>query len=178
MPLITGAFKDYEWLETEHEFETVVTLCPGIALRKYLAITSVDCGVFHAVAQSKVPGWECEGGISYSPRVEAIESLPSDCFLAFSEWYIYDAVTRQGTLCSGNPFETEMVPPNVFAFVNFVGFRPSDDGVGPLFWRQLEWMRPASYISEGYDRLIFVSRDQALFSSVREKLERVPVDEP
>jgi len=180
MPLITGVHGDYEWLEAEHRLKDVLALCPDIVVGRYVAITAVDSGEFRPTEADRAAGWSTSGRIAYSPLVASLESLPAHCCATpcgpFDEWYIYGAATNLGTICHANPFETEMAPPHVFAFVNMF-FRPADDGVAPLFWKQLDWMRPLSYIGDGRDRLIFASCDKALFASVREALERNPNDE-
>jgi hypothetical protein len=39
-----------------------------------------------------------------------------------------------------------------------------------IFWRQLEWIRPEVYVSDGRDNLTFVCREMALFESVYTRL--------
>lgn len=78
-----------------------------------------------------------------------------------------------GNLCSGNPFTTGIGPGNVFAFVNFF-FRPSDpkwQAITDLFWKQMAWMQPESYIADGLECLIFATRNDELFDSVRIALD-------
>jgi hypothetical protein len=40
-----------------------------------------------------------------------------------------------------------------------------------MFWRQLEWVDPESYIGDGNDCLTFVTRNAALFNTVHERLK-------
>jgi hypothetical protein len=42
--------------------------------------------------------------------------------------------------------------------------------IADLFWAQIEWMRPDSYLGDGDRCLVFVSSDHELFGGVREIL--------
>jgi hypothetical protein len=58
---------------------------------------------------------------------------------------------------------------HVANFVNFGGFSLHDpvlQDLADLFWKQLEAIRPESYIADG-DFLNFVSCDRELFAAVR-----------
>jgi hypothetical protein len=57
-------------------------------------------------------------------------------------------------------------------FVNFAeGFelhQPND--LVPLFWRQLKWIRPESYIADTHHLLTFVTTDRNVFEAARQAL--------
>ena len=184
MPIFTGVHKQYEWLETEHRLKEVVALCPQIVLGRYFAVTAVDSGEFRLSEANVSAGWKSAGRIAYSPLVESIAAVPEDCCGRacgpFDEWYVYETPTQQGSLCMDNPFTTEMAPPNVFAFVNLGEFCPSNPEMQPiteLFWKQIEWMQPQSYIADGNACLVFASRDKSLFAGVLDTLEKYPSKE-
>jgi len=39
-----------------------------------------------------------------------------------------------------------------------------------MFWKQMEWIRPESYIGDGGECLTFVSRNDRLFETVLRRL--------
>ena len=58
-------------------------------------------------------------------------------------------------------------------FVNYGGFAldcVEMNDLASLFWEQLEWIRPESYIADG-DFLNFVTSNKALFAIVRDNLK-------
>jgi hypothetical protein len=72
-------------------------------------------------------------------------------------------------------FTTAVAPGTVFAFINFFGFQLSEPEMQPvtdLFWKQMEWMQPESYIGDGRQCLVFATRNKALlFAAVGKALE-------
>jgi hypothetical protein len=61
--------------------------------------------------------------------------------------------------------------------VNFYAFRlhdldPSSQTLVDLFWKQLEWIQPESYIADGDGYLTVVSYDKALFGILRQALSK------
>jgi hypothetical protein len=142
----------------------------------------VDSGSFSLSEDDRAAGWTNTGGIAYSPRLESVAMLPPDCCCreccGFYEWYIFGTEpTPLGSICRANVFETAIAPPNVFQFINFGGFQLSDlqmKAITDLFWRQMAWVRPESYLGDGDGRLIFVSSDHECFRSVNDILSRCP----
>ena len=180
MCFFTGSYGDYQWLESYPDLDTFIKTCPQSVLGKFLVITSVDSGEFRAAAT--LDGWRVSEGIAYSPRIDSIDDLPEDAFYSFSEWYIYDVPTQVGRISKENIFASEIAPPDVFTFVNYFGFSFSNPEMQPvveLFWKQLNWMRPVSYVADGANGNIspasngmaFVSRDPICFQSVRRSME-------
>ena len=53
-------------------------------------------------------------------------------------------------------------------FVNWYFYpKPDDtDVLSEMFWNQIEWTQPESYISDGSECVTFVSRNQHLFDTV------------
>jgi hypothetical protein len=143
----------------------------------YLAVTSFDSGYLSLNDAEKAAGWESRGNIAYSPRIQSVETLPVRG--GYDEWYLFGAPVDFGQVGIGNVFEAPLLPGQVEVFVNFGdGFglhRPEEQSLAILFWRQLEWIRPESYIADGDHFLTFVSSDASLFAAVRHALgERVP----
>jgi hypothetical protein len=99
-----------------------------------------------------------------------------DCY-GFDEWFIFDEHPAVlGTLSDANPFTTEIAHGSVFAFINLGGFSLSDPGmraVADLFWRQVDWIKPHSYLGDGENHLIYATQDEDLFAAVKESLHHV-----
>jgi hypothetical protein len=61
--------------------------------------------------------------------------------------------------------------------VNFFGFalhNPEMSDLVRLFWKQIGWIQPESYIADGAAGLLtFVSRDEDIFATVRNALSDV-----
>jgi len=179
----TGAHGPYRWLEADHDLREFLSLCPGTLVGRHIAITALDSGSFNPSGEDRAAGWSDSGGIAYSPRLESVAMLPPNCCCreccgGFDEWYIFGAKPRLlGSICHANIFDTEIAPPNVFQFINFGGFQLSDPqfkAISDLFWKQMEWVRPESYLGDGDCSLLFVSSDSERFGSVRDILSRSP----
>lgn len=162
----TGSRGCYFWLTSaDHDLDYLLTSCPQIFLGKYLAVTSFDSGSLVPNEDEVVAGWECRGGIAYSPKIESVEKLPHDLY---DEWYLLGVPRDLGNLFEGNVFETSMQIGQVAAFVNFGGFSLHSHemkDLADLFWLQLELIRPESFIADG-GLLNFVTCDEQLFAAV------------
>ena len=178
----TGAHGPYKWLEADHDLREFLSLCPDAIVGRHIAITAVDSGSFSPSEQDRAAGWSASGGIAYSPRLQAIAMLPPRCCCTdccrFDEWYIFGTEPRPlGSICHANVFESAIAPPNVFQFVNFGRFRFSDPQmkiIADLFWKQMGWVGPESYVGDGDSCLVFVSSDHRIFDSVHDLLSRSP----
>ncbi len=172
-PLTTGTHGAYRWLITsEHDLDDLLTLCPTVVLGRYLAVTSFDSGALTLDDAEKLAGWEARGDIAYSASVPSVEKLPARG--GYDEWYVFGARVDLGRLGKGDVFEAPLLPGQVEVFVNFSdGFdlrRIDADDLADLFWRQLEWIRPESYIADGGSFMTFVTRDESLFAAVQRAL--------
>jgi hypothetical protein len=82
-----------------------------------------------------------------------------------------------GELWHGNVFEAPITPGQVCRFVNFgPGFalhNPEMWSLVSLFWKQLDWIQPESYIADADMFLTFVSRNEDIFVSVRNALSDI-----
>jgi hypothetical protein len=172
---VTGA---YEWLEIDYGLRAFVQLCPEVVVGNYVAITSFDSGFYFPCETDLAKGWHSAGNIAYSPRLGSADELPPDCCGSdsggYDEWYVFADPRELGELCRENVFTTAVVPGTVFALINFCGFQLSEPEMQPvtdLFWKQIEWMQPESYIGDGQQCLVFASRNRALFATVRNALE-------
>jgi len=176
--MITGVHETYSWLETDHDLQGLLRLCPEAVLNRYLAITAVDSGSFAPSEGDKANGWNESGGIAYSPSIGSLQALPSNCCCrhcyGFDEWYIFDRPPDPfGKICHANVFTTAIVPGNVFAFINFGGFslsNPEMSAIADLFWRQIHWMQPSAYLADGQHHLIFATHNDDLFAAVKRTL--------
>jgi len=62
--------------------------------------------------------------------------------------------------------------------VNYYSFALHDttaQSITDLFWKQMAWIQPESFISDGGTYLTFVSRNQDLFTAVHKALMSSPV---
>lgn len=62
-------------------------------------------------------------------------------------------------------------------YVGYFGFRVSDSDdliqcLVEMFWKQIEWIQPESYVADGSDYLNVVTRNSELLRRVRDRLER------
>jgi|HubBroStandDraft_5_1064220.scaffolds.fasta_scaffold48137_4 hypothetical protein len=175
--MITGVHGEYQWLEVDHELSKFLEICPQAILGRYLAITAMDSGSFVPSEIERAGGWIDICGVAYSPSIRSSADLPKNSYgrdcCGFDEWYVFDAPPQSlGTICHENVFTTELAPGTVFAFINLF-LVLSDPEMAPItefFWRQMQWIRPESYLGDGRDCLIFSTRNKELFVSAREAL--------
>ena len=165
--LIVGSQGLYEWLVMDEDFD-LLQLCPEVALGKYVAITSIDSSEFVPTDKEIAIGWQSRGKIAYSPKIQNAEELPHD---GWDEWYIFDNPPDLGTShLTENIFEVPQERGHVGVFVNY-GFALApperSDSLATLFWQQLAWIRPESYVADN-DYLSFISMNKALFAGVRD----------
>ncbi len=180
--MTTGTHGVYKWLEVDHDLGEFLSLCPGAIVGRYLAISAVDSGCFEPSEQDRAVGWNASGGVAYGPRMESIAMLPSNCCCrercGYDEWYIFqNQAPPLGSVCRANVFTSEIGPGNVFQFVNFMGCRFSDPqmkAISDLFWRQMDWVQPESYVGDGGDCLLFATRNSGLYLAVRDTLSKQP----
>ena len=171
MSLETGYRNGYEWLITDHDLSEFLQLCPDTILGKYIAVTADDSGPMTLLDAEMAGGWTQANAIAYSPRLLQVDGLPHQGCGHFHEWYVFETPIILGTLFTGNVFEAAMEPGKVAVFVNYLSSRVNaDDEVARLFWKQLAWIRPESYLADGDAQLTFVSWNSELFSRVRETL--------
>jgi len=164
-----GSHGEYEWLTTtSDDFDSLLTLCPTAVLGKYVAVTSFDSGSLDLNDEEKAAGWESRMGIAYSPLIQSVGTLPQRG--GFDEWYVFGTPVDLGEKGQGNIFEAPLSAGQVEVFVNFgQGFDlHQPNGLVPLFWRQLEWIRPESYIADTHHLLTFVSTNRSVFAAVRQ----------
>jgi hypothetical protein len=170
----TGSHGAYRWLTTgEHDLDTLLRRCPQALIGKYIAVTSLDSGPMALTDEEERVGWQSRNEIAYSPQLQSVrdcrtERSPGGC-AGFNEWYVFDSPFDLGQLWHGNVFEAPMTPGQVCTFVNFFGFALHDPAMSALvnlFWRQLDWIQPESYVADGDLILTFVSRDEDMFAVV------------
>ncbi len=182
--VFSGAHGPYHWLtSTERYIGHLVELCPDVIVGRYLAVTAIDGGSPWLTDAQREAGWELRSGIAYSQRISAAAELfyqrDGDDRPGYDEWYLFDEPpTHLGEVLKGNPFEEDNKPRpgRLLVFVNWVGFfvlhdpHPSVQTITGMFWRQLEWVQPDIYVSDGKESLTFVCRHEALFNSVHQRL--------
>jgi hypothetical protein len=139
----------------------------------YLAVTSLDSGPFLPDDAEKVAGWWHKTGITYSPRIESLKTLPPHEL--YDEWYIFRAPRELGEIDREDVFNAPISPGHVEVFVNFYGFAldaPEVQELVSLFWRQMERIQPESYLAQSdYGFMTFVTRDPKLFARVAHQLQ-------
>lgn len=170
--LTTGCEGVYEWLVTDEDFDLFLQISPDVVLGKHVAITSIDSGELVPTKEEMVSGWQSRGKIAYSPKVENVEALPR---AGWAEWYIFDHPADLGTsYLAGNIFEVPHEQGHLGVFVNY-GFAlhpPRAKGLVDMFWQQLAWVSPESYVADN-DFLTFVTRDKALFGRVHDAFRKL-----
>ncbi|HTR36038.1 MAG TPA: hypothetical protein VMH80_09065 [Bryobacteraceae bacterium] len=178
----TGSHEPYLWLTSAEQYiSTLVQLCPEVAIGRYLAVTSIDSGTPWLTDQQASAGWQRRSGLVYSPRLATTDELfyqrdGLDC-PGYDEWYLFDnGAPDLGERITENPFEEAHAPRpgRLMVFVGYPAFvlhDPDEQTLANMFWRQLEWVRPESYVADGRDHLTFVSRNAALFDTVYERLK-------
>lgn len=181
LTMLAGSQGPYRWLTTgEHDLDTLRQRCPQALVGKYIAVTSLDSGPMDLTDDEKRAGWESRNEIAYSPQIRSAEDCrtersPGGC-VGFNEWYVFNSRFDLGQLWHGNVFEAPMTPGHVCTFVNFFGFalhNPEMSDLVSLFWKQLDWIQPESYIADGDVLLTFVSRNEDLFVAVRNALSDI-----
>jgi hypothetical protein len=153
-------------------------LCPEVVENRYPVITSVDSGSFRPEPEDRARGWSEAGGIAYGPVVDSIQALPPHCLYgsccAYLEWYLFETQPRSlGTISLDNVFEAVIEPGVIFRFINFLGFAFSDAPMKPvadLFWEQMAWIRPESFLAVAAGCQLFASRNSILFDGVVQAL--------
>lgn len=167
--LTLGSQGLYEWLVTDEDFD-VLQLCPEIVLGKYVAVTSIDSSQFVPTEKEMAAGWKTYGKIAYSPKIQHADDLPRE---GWDEWYIFNDPTDLGTsYLQENIFEVSRGQGHLSVFVNycFALHQPEMDSLTTLFWKQMEWIRPESYVADS-DYLNFVSMNKAVFASVHDAVK-------
>ena len=175
--VIAGERGAYQWISAPHEVGQLLDLCPQTVVGKYVAITVIDSGVVRLSEDDRRAGWTSRGEIAYSPRVRSIDLLHMTRQEGFQEWYIFAGPTTLGGASRENVFEPPPVPDVVMVFAHYYAFalhNPKVSDLTDLFWRQLEWIQPESYVADGSECLTFVTRNHELFESVHEVLKANP----
>jgi hypothetical protein len=174
-----GSHGVYRWVtSTKDDIGKIIRLCPDVWKGRYLAVTSTDSGEPKWWVE-KLKGWEYRGGIGYSPRLQSLEGVLYQTdgpeFAGFDEWYLFETKTDLGEVIKGNPFEEQNLfgLGRIVAFVNFF-YSPeqTDNALSEMFWNQIDWIKPESYISDGSECVTFVSRNPAAFDVVKRCLEQ------
>jgi hypothetical protein len=181
-PAVTGSHGAYRWLTTaQHELDTLLLRCPQAVVGKYVAVTSLDSGPMALTDAEKRGGWRSRNEIAYSPQIQSAENgrterLPDGC-ASFNEWYVFNSPFDLGELWHGNVFEAPITPGQVSTFVNFgpsfALHNPEMASLVSLFWKQLDWIQPESYIADADMLLTFVSRNEDIFVAVRNALSDI-----
>ena len=167
--LIGGSPGGYEWLVTDENVD-LLQLCPEVVLGKYVAVTSIDSSEFVPTEKEAAAGWKSHGKIAYSPKIQRADDLPRE---GWDEWYIFSGPADLGkSYLQENVFQAPRGKGHLSVFVNhcFALHQPEMNSLVTLFWQQMEWVRPESYVADN-DYLNFVSMNKALFASVHDALK-------
>jgi hypothetical protein len=176
--LQTGWHAEYQWLaSTDHCMDAIVELCPEVVLDRHPAVTSIDSGLAWLTDQQRLAKWECRSGVAYSPRLSGTKELffqrDGRDGPGYDEWYVFEGPpTDLGEIIEGNPFLPELAPRpgRLMVFVNTSAFALHPELLADMFWKQMEWIKPESYIGDGGECLTFVSRNQRIFETVLQRL--------
>ena len=163
----TGEHGEFRWLTAQYEVDALARLCPYVVIGKYLAVTSFDSGSLTLSEQETKAGWQSRNGIAYSPRIESVDNLPRAD--GYDEWYVFESPADLGKLLDTNIFESSIEPGKFYAFVNYLHFALHDRQIPyllDLFWTQMSWVCPESFLGESTTYLNFASRNKDTFASV------------
>ena len=168
-----GSHGPYRWFVTrQDDLATLLELCPQFLEGRYVAVTSFDSGPLILTEEQKASGWLSRNEIAYSPQVNLLEDSRlkgvsvGQC-AGYDEWYVFDSPHDLGALCDGNVFESDLSAGKIWTFVNYdAGFalhNPEMSDLTSLFWKQLDWIQPESFVADSSAFLTFVSRNESIF---------------
>lgn len=177
-----GVESRWGWLNSDADVSVgdLLRAFPSIVRGRYLAISSWDSGAFRVEEVLRQPGWHAKHEVAYSPLIahdnDHNVGLPNEEWPTFCELY-----------ASLEPLDLGMPPQNEFEqfdpnrghyieFVNFLAFDLTErDGyLASLFWKQMDWIQPESYLAESNDWIAIAHIDREVLSRVREWLEMAP----
>jgi len=168
-----GSHGPYRWFVTrQDDLAALVESCPQSLAGKYVAVTSLDSGPMILSEEEKASGWHSRNEIAYSPQIilsedGRLKGVSAGQCAGYDEWYVFDSPHDLGGLCDGNVFESDLPPGKVWTFVNydagFALYNPKVSDLTSLFWKQLEWIEPESFIADSDAFLTFVSRNESIF---------------
>jgi len=169
----TGSHGSYPWFVTrEDDLATLLESCPQSLAGKYVAVTSLDSGPMILTEEEKGLGWHSRNEIAYSPQISLSEDgrlkgMSAGQCAGYDEWYVFDSPHDLGAVCDRNVFESDLPAGKIWTFVNYdAGFalhNPEMSDLTGLFWKQLEWIQPESFIADSAAFLTFVSRNEPIF---------------
>jgi len=186
--LLTGTHNEYFWLTSSFEdySGTLVRICPEIFIDRFMVVTAIDSGTPWLTERQKAAGWVERRGIVYSPRLSSIDDVFYQCdgrnTPGHDEWYFFQTLQDLGAEQKGSPFE-EVSAPRPGRTMTFVGWPSAtlhdlDKQVGEMFWEQMSWIRPESYIADSWNCLTFVTRNRDLFRLVLDRLSKSQPSDP
>jgi hypothetical protein len=165
----------YSWLVTSDSLGDFLRSCPEVVIGKYVAVTASDSGPLYLTCKQMEAGWISVAGIAYSPKIKSVDDLPS-CDCCFDDWFIFSKPARIGKRVpqETNIFQQPLTHGEVVPFVNhFLCLQsPGQETLSDMFWQQLTWIQPLSYLANNQDSLTFVSADPALVEKLRRVLAR------
>jgi len=170
--LAEGTRGQYLWfISCEYELKQLIDRCPQLVLGKYVAITSLDSGPLHPTDEEMRDGWKLQDDVAYTPEIRDPSVLRTD---GFDEWFVFTAPQGLGKIWRGNIFESPLTPGTISVLVNFGdGFslhRADCEALTSIFWKQMDWIRPESYVADTHTMLTFVTRERQLFEEARRSL--------
>lgn len=169
--LEVGSHDSYDWLVTDQAFD-LLRICPDVVLGKYIAITSFDSGPLVLTDEEKGAGWQSRSEIAYSPKISGSEAVPRD---QYDEWYIFETPADLGVShIRENIFEAPQGKGHVNVVVNynFAPHPPERATLAGLFWPQISWIHPESYVADN-DYLTFATLNQVLFAKVLDTVKAI-----
>ena len=169
----TGSRGPYRWFVTLHDdLPTLIESCPLFLAGRYIGVTSQDSGPKFLTDEEKSLGWHSRNDIAYSPQITLSEDgnlkgVWVDQCEGYDEWYVFESPHDLGALCNGNVFESDLQAGKIWTFVNYDdGFalhNPEMSDITSLFWKQLDWIQPESFIADCGSYMTFVSRNESIF---------------
>jgi hypothetical protein len=118
----------YHWLTVTGDvyMGTLLRLCPEVVANRYLAVTSLDCGIRRLSNDETEAGWKSIGEVAYSPQIDSVDTLRFERdgleFPGYEEWYVLETPSKLGEIFHGNYFDFQPGGETILVFVSMLAF--------------------------------------------------------
>lgn len=176
--IATGTVGEYQWLTSFQKPDVFLRLNPNIVLNKFVAVPTRDSGSVQLDEAYIKSGWFYGEGneVVYHSHFSDLNTLPiiREAEEGWQELYTFSRSVDLGTLHQGNLFENDPQKRKLSRIVNLYGFslhHSQMKSISDIFWSQLDWIKPDSYLSDGLEHLTFVTREKKLFADALKSLQ-------
>jgi hypothetical protein len=171
----------YHWLTVTGDvyMGTLLRLCPEVVVNRYVAVTSLDCGIRRLSSDETEAGWKCISEVAYSPRIDLVDTLRFQRdgldFPGYDEWYVFETPSKLGEIFRGNYFDFQPGGEAILVFVSMLALvlhdpHPYLPGILDIFWSQIKVIDPDTFIADGRVCLTIVTKRKILLDDFQERL--------